>query len=729
MKMHMYTIATLAVAGTGSAAAQEAVPQQSPVAVVEVQGTLAPEAVMLDARSGSATRLGLALRETPASVDILTQTTMQERGDRTVLDALRGAAGVSGGNPPSAPASLSMRGFNNVLFLYDGIRSSAAGVTNRVEDTWNYERVEVLRGPASVLNGDTALGGIVNVVTRKPDRSVESREAMLSYGSHGSVRAAVGAGGAVGTQSAYRIDLSHNDNKLGTVPRAGEQIDHLTGALDLGRFGGVRVELSADYLKDNNQGYFGTPLVPATYATEPTGVVRTADGRVIDRRIAGENYNVVDNDNSSETYWARLKLRGEFGSGWRWQNELALNRANRTFKNSESAVFTVPGAITRDQTVITHAQRYAFDRLDATHEGNIGGFANRFVIGAEYGTTGFDSQRRFSDGSAATRAALIVPALAPPASYFNHAAELSTGPGNRVDTSTSVDSAAFFAEDALKLGDRFTLVTGLRHDRTDLGRGIRDLNTGNVSDFETTLKATSLRVGGVYAIDPATTLYAQYTTATVPVSTLFLYSASNTAFAQSRGKQGEVGIKQSTADGRASWTAAAYRIELDNVLSRDQDNSNLTVNNGKQSSQGVELTAAWKITRQWALSGNVALLRARFDNLIEAGGVSRVGNVPTNVPERVVNLFSTWQVGAIPAELFLGLNHTGKMFTDTANQIRINGHTTADAGAIYRLHNAAITMRIRNLTDKLYANYGGRATSQVLLAPMRTVEIGAKFDF
>ncbi len=726
MNIQVYKAAALAMMSAGTVGAQEVAPH--PVTVIEVPGTRDSGMATLDTNAGSASRLGLTLRETPASVEVITQDTMQERGDRTVLDALRGAAGVSGGNPPSAPASLSMRGFSNVLFLYDGMRSSAAGITNRVEDTWNYERIDILKGPASVLNGDTAIGGIVNVVTRKPERST-SRQAMLSYGSHGALRAAVDLGGAVGANGAYRLDYSHNESKLGTVPNAGEKIDHLTGAVRFDGPGDIKVELSLDYLKDNNKGYFGTPLVPRAFSTEPTGVVSTPDGRVIDRRIAGNNYNVQDNENSSETYWGRIKLSGNIGPGWRWQNELALNQAQRLFKNSESAVFTSPDSIVRDQTLITHAQHYVSDRFDVTHQGTIAGFGNRFVAGAELGKTGFDSERRFSDGSNATRALLTTSALAPQVGLFNPSPVLSGGAGNRTDTTTDINSAALFMEDALKLGERFTLVSGLRYDHTSLDRSVRDLNTGSFSAFGTTLNATSARLGGVYDFDQTSSAYAQYTTATLPVSTLFLYSAANTAFEQSRGKQAEIGFKQSSQDARLSWTAALYRIELDNVLSRDPNNAALTVNNGKQSSQGLEFTAAWRATRQWSLSGNAAILRARFDNLIEAGGVSRIGNMPTNVPERVYNVFSTWKPDALPAELFLGLNHTGHMFTDTANQIRINGHTTADAGITYRINHAALTLRVRNLSNKLYADYGGRASSQVLLAPLRTVEIGATVDF
>jgi len=256
---------------------------------------------------------------------------------------------------------------------------------------------------------------------------------------------------------------------------------------------------------------------------------------------------------------------------------------------------------------------------------------------------------------------------------------------------------------------------------------VTDLNLGTFTTFSTKYTANSSRLGSVYDLSPASSIYAQYTNATIPVGSLFLLSAGNAAFPQSKGKQFEVGFKHSLNN--VEWTAAAYHITLDNVLSRDPNNASVTVNNGRQSSRGLELAAAWRATKQLTLSGNLAALDARFDSLIEAGGVSRVGNTPTNVPERIVNLFANYRFKDMPLDLYLGINHTGKMFTDTANQIQINGHTTADLAVSYRFQPALLTLRVRNLTDKLYANYAGRSTSQVLLAPQRTFELSAKFDF
>jgi iron complex outermembrane receptor protein len=248
-----------------------------------------------------------------------------------------------------------------------------------------------------------------------------------------------------------------------------------------------------------------------------------------------------------------------------------------------------------------------------------------------------------------------------------------------------VKVTSVFVEDALKPLRNLTLVGGLRHDRTEVDRGITDLNLGSYTRFGTSYRATSGRIGAVYDITPQSSVYAQYTNATLPVNSLFLLSASNAAFPMSRGKQAEVGFKQSLPAANLEWTAAAYRIELGNVLSRDPANPANTVNNGSQSSRGIELSTVWRPTREWTLAGNLAALDARFDTLVEAGNVSRVGKTPPNVPERVANVFATYRPDGSKFEYFASLNHTGPMYTDTANQIRINGFTTLDAAVSYRM--------------------------------------------
>jgi iron complex outermembrane recepter protein len=695
--------------------------------------TDADRAPNLDTRNETGSRLGLTARETPASVEVITQEAMQLRGARTLEEALRGAVGMTVGGNPGSPGIASTRGFTGgfVTYLFDGARVSTPTMSSRPQDSWNYERIEVLKGPSSVLYGEGGIGGSVNFVPKRADRNAGGAEGLLSYGSYGSLRAGVGVGGPLGQSGAYRFDFSHNQSK-GWIDRTGQKLDHLTTAVNFALTPTLSLDLSADYMRDDIESYWGTPLVPAAFAAEPTDVVSDSAGRVIDKRLARTNYNVEDGLMKSDSLWLRARLSWQIAPRWRLRNELGAYSADRHWRNAESLSFVAPDRMDRDQVDIAHDHKVWSNRIDLSHQGTIAGLNNRFVVGLEYTKTDFGSRRRFSDGSATTNAALQVDAVNPVVGFFNADPALATGEGNRTNITADIANTAVFAEDALQLSDALTLVAGLRTERLTLDRSIDDLNAGTFTAFDASYKPNSARLGAVYNLTPATTLYAQVVTAAAAVggSNLLLQSSADSDFPLTKGKQFEVGLKQSLANNRFDWTLAFYRIEQSNVLSVDAANPAVTVNNGKISSRGVELAAGWRATRALTLSGNVTVLDAQFDTLVEDGGVSRVGNLPPNVPKKVGRAWADYRFDGLPLAIGAGISGTSGSFTDNANTVRINGYYLGDVYASWRMKPALLTLRVRNVTDKLYATWGGAsANNQVILGAPRTVELSAKVDF
>jgi iron complex outermembrane recepter protein len=107
-----------------------------------------------------------------------------------------------------------MRGFSQgqVRLLFDGLVLGPTGFVTRPRDSWNLDRIEILKGPASVLYGEGAVAGAVNLVTKRPLRGASGSEAFLSYGSFNTLRAGVGSGGTLGTDNLYyRVDLSYQN--------------------------------------------------------------------------------------------------------------------------------------------------------------------------------------------------------------------------------------------------------------------------------------------------------------------------------------------------------------------------------------------------------------------------------------------------------------------------------------------------------------------------------------
>ena len=197
-------VASLYCALPSSASAQSRLPE------VRVEGAR-ESPLNLDAPADSASRLGLTPREIPATVEVIEQDTMKIRGYRTVSEAVQGAVGVTVGDFPAEPANFSMRGFTNSQLntLYNGIKIGPPNMTSRIMDTGNLERIEILKGPASLMSGEGASGGAINFVTKRPHQGAIENEAYVSYGSFNTVRAGFGSGGSTSKEGLdYRFDLN-----------------------------------------------------------------------------------------------------------------------------------------------------------------------------------------------------------------------------------------------------------------------------------------------------------------------------------------------------------------------------------------------------------------------------------------------------------------------------------------------------------------------------------------
>lgn len=710
----------------------QALADEAPASVVVVQGSRAGQ---LDERPALASRLELAPLEVPGSVSVVSRELIVARGARTLDEAVRLAVGVVQGGAPGSPSQSSSRGFTGgfVTYLYDGQRVAVPTMSARVQDTWNIERVEVLKGPSSLMAGDGAIGGAINFVSKRPDRATPSGEALLSYGSWDSVRAAVGINRPLGDASAVRLDYSRQQTDGHAHNR--QRYDSLNVASTTLLGPGLVLDLSLQLLSDNARPYQGTALVPREFAAEPLDVAGDAAGRVVDRRMARINYNVDDAVMKADSAWSRATLGWTIAPGWKLSNAFSYYTAERDWRNAESNVFQAPRRIVRDLVGVWHDHDVLSNRVELAHQGTLGGMKHQFAAGIEYSRTRFTTLRNFSNGSAAAKAALAVDALQPlGGSYAAFYAEpaLYAGAGNKTRFQTRIPSVALYAEDGLWLGERWLLVTGLRQDRVRLERDNVDLNTGAATRYAQRYSPKSMRAGLVFMADASTSLYAQHTSASAPVGSgnLLLLSAANAAFELSKGKQSEIGLKRAMLGGAVDATLAFYRIELDNILSRDASTPTLTVNNGKQSSRGVELSASWRATRQLGLGGNLAVLDAQFDRLIEAGNVSRAGKLPPNVARKSAALWADYRLAALPLSLGASLHYTGKRYANNANTLVMNGYAVADAHATWRLPEGDLSLRVRNLADREYAGWtGANANHQVMLGAPRSVDLTYHLKF
>src|SRR5260221_1744460 len=134
---------------------------------ITVTGTTAP----IDLPNVTGSRLALSPRELPATIDSIDANTIMIRGYTTADEAVDSLPGVTSGGSPGDPAQFSMRGFTSsqITILHDGLYIGPASMVNRSQNAYNLYSIDILKGPASILYGQGAVGGTVNYVDKAPD--------------------------------------------------------------------------------------------------------------------------------------------------------------------------------------------------------------------------------------------------------------------------------------------------------------------------------------------------------------------------------------------------------------------------------------------------------------------------------------------------------------------------------------------------------------------------------
>lgn len=690
----------------------------------------------LDDQAQAGSRLGLSIRETPASVEVLTQDDLQIRGLRTAREAFNDVVGAIAGNVPGNPAVVSLRGFagNTVSILQDGVRVSASTVVQRDSNTWHYDRVEVLKGPASVLYGEGALAGVVNQVTRKPVLGERHLDTLLSVGSFATVFAAGGVNLPLSSTLAVRADASYQrSDSLYDVDNNDTLSAGLTASALWRPSDRLSLLVAVDHFEDRYDAtYQGLPLIPGQYALRPTNAVTSASGLVADRALRRRNYNPQGAYSGANETTIRSRLDWTIDGGWSVALDLTGYTADRAFLLADSQSFVAPtaafphGSFRQTYQDFRHDHQFWNARGVVGNDSRIAGLRNRFSLGIEHNDTDFVSLRQTAAAAALPAVDVRNPAIVP---LPSGTAIFTAG---NVTFDSGLKQSSVFVEDALNLTPKWLLVGGLRWDHMALDRATTQNATGAVDRNSPTFDPVSWRAGTTWDVTPGVTLYAQYTTAVSPVSSILLASIANSRFRLTTGRAYEAGFKASTWGGRASVTGAAYRIAQRDILTRDPGNPALAVQGGRQSSQGVELSGVVAPVPALRLSGGVSYTDARYDELSElvAGvRIDRRGNRPINIPSTTVNASALY---TIARSVTLGgfLRHAGAFYTDTANTIRVAGHSVLDASVSFPVApHATLTLRGRNLTDAFYGEYSGYPTTNVYIGAPRSFEVALATRF
>jgi iron complex outermembrane receptor protein len=667
---------------------------------VEVRDNREVATLHLDQVSTTGSRTGLTNRELPASIEAVDTKTMQERGSTQLPDAISRTTGLTTvGAPGNGGLAFSSRGFsgvNSVGIAEDGVRvQTASGTQNYPDSTWGYDRIEVIRGPASVVYGSGTVGATINAIRKEPSR-VSSQDLMIGVGTDGYKQLGVGSTGALNESTSYRVD-AYGFNNDGYRDLGESKGGKLMSKLRIQPSSEFKLDFTADYSLTNPERYFGTPY---------------DSNKKIVESLLNKNYNTSDSIIRYED--TRLKAKADWQAlDWlKLSNEVYYLESNRHWKNIENySLNTTSNTVARSSYLeIFHNLQQTGNRLES--HAKLSGHS--LVAGWETARIDFrhDNNSPYSGSSTVSASSPVAGAWA-------------SSDATLPKFSTASTFNAYYLEDAWKWSDRWVLLAGIRKDYSTISRD--DLLTG--SKFSTDLVGTSGRLGLTHHLTQDTSVYAQTSQGSDPVDSLVTVSLANSKFRLTKGKQAEAGIKQSIGNGVGEWSAAVFRIKKDDIITRDPNNSALSIQGGSMHSQGVELTGAFAPITNVRVELNYTRLLARYDDFSEAVSgvaVSRAGNRPVNVPEQSANLWTHYRLADWQASL--GFRYVGDRYSDNANTSKLDPFTVVDASLAWHMDKKT-TLRLfgRNLTDKVYAS--SAYNTQYFIGAPRRFDLVAELKF
>jgi iron complex outermembrane receptor protein len=636
-------------------------------------------------RSASATKTDTPLIETPQSISVVSRELMDARGVTTLNEALGYTAGVKaetyGADPRYDWASL--RGFDAYSpgYFRDGLhaRNNGSWFTWRM-DPYGLDRVEVMRGPASVLYGQNTPGGIVNVTSKRP---IDEKfgELQLQAGTFGRLQGSLDVGGRIDTDGKllYRVTglARDSDYQVDFVP---DDKVFLAPALTWRPSARTRVTVLSHF-QDVHTGS-GINFLPAEGTLLPN-----PNGRIPLRRFTGE----LSFEGYEQTDWAVGSFLDHRASeSWSFSQNVRYGSGDLDYKQVYGTGLDASDPSGRTLARGAFSSREQVSAFTIDHQArailHTGRIQHTALVGVDYQRHGFDQRSAY--GSAPSLD-VFSPVYGQPIDE----------PSPYVVADATLTQAGLYFQDQMKV-DQWVVVLGGRYDHA--GTDVDDHLTAE--RLEQDDDQFTSRAGLVYLAPSGFAPYVSYSESFFPVAGTD--PESGQPFKPETGRQYEAGLKYQPAGWNSFLSLAAFDLRRQNYLTTDPATF-LSRQTGEIRSRGLELEAATTLSEGVSLT--VAYTWLRDFEIVQSSDPSELGKRQPNVPAHTASLWvhHRFREGALAGVgLGGGARYVGSTFGDLANssEMSVPGFTLFDAALSYEAHVWRLALNVRNLADKTYVS-------------------------
>ncbi|MGO4333890.1 TonB-dependent siderophore receptor [Labrys sp. KB_33_2] len=662
--------------------------------VVQATGGPSGERSVVAKRNKSASKTDTPLIETPQAVSVVTRGQMDAQGANTVAEALRYTPGVMS-DPNGNDIRydwLYIRGFNTYATTWlDGLvlPGDPSAYANPAINPYTLDRVEVIKGPASVLYGRTVPGGFINQVSKRP-LTTARREMSLQSSAFGGIQGAFDFTGPLSDDGAWSYRL------IGLAKNLNTQIDHERDRQFL-------IAPSLSWRPDENTtltlyGYYQNdrPVFNPRFYPAVGTLLRNPKGQIPRDIFLGEpDWGHFHRDYFHLGY----EFEHRFNDTWTVRQNLRYGRSDQSMK-----------LVLVNPAFAWQSDGRTLDRVTAMSQDTLSAFTVDTQIEAKFATGRFDhtvlagldymhgiSSTNFGN-SGPTRPIDILDPV-----YGNGPFPLAPLQRSGLQTQNQVGA---YIQDQVRY-DRWVATLGLRYDISQIDT--KDRMPGGKAPVTTKDRQLSGRAGLTYLFDNGLAPYASYSTSFLP---LLGSSLDKAPFKALTAEQYEVGLKYEPPGGGAMVSVSAFQLTTDNALTPDSRDIRFSVQSGRQRVRGIELEGKYDFSPQFQVMASYAYSASKV--LSSTNAVER-GREMLRLPEHQASLWALYRPGIVPGlSLSAGMRATSSYQTDAKYlpQLRIPGRALVDLGAEYdlgtlgkNLQGATFRVNVTNLFDKTYVSH------------------------
>ncbi|MCB5360197.1 TonB-dependent siderophore receptor [Vibrio lentus] len=674
--------------------------------------------IMGKAYRNTATKSALEPEETPQGITVIDEEQLEQRGVKSLNQALRYAPGVvteQKGASVTMYDTFSIRGFSNNQSYYDGlVLPFLTGWNLQPQiDPIAIQQVEVFKGPTSVLYGSMPPGGMVNMIAKAPQED-GSTKVGVSTGSRNLMEASIDTSGQLGDSDfSYRlVALARKQDSQ--VDNAEEERYVIAPSLDWQVSDRTLINFNLYYQNDPSMG---------TNSAMPLEVLKASDPSV---SMGDKNWSTFER----EVLMLGYKINHQINDNWTFLQNARYTDASLYQENTyhlDGAFTPSTGQLQRNvYSTDEESQSFAIDN-QVSGRVEVAGLEHNLLFGVDYlKLTGdslykeFDANSSFGDFNAYN-----------PNNDLLDKSQLQENYRESHDITT--EQLGLYFQDQVRY-DALVLLAGGRY---DMFKASDDKNSSYPTydgKEEADHNQFSYRVGALYELDNGISPFVSYATSFEPAAGTDI---NGNSLKPQLGEQVELGIKYLSSDMSQQVTASYFHITKKDSIAADPSDPTYRskIQLGEVRSQGVEVEGRWFVTEDWDVNASYTYVDME---VTEDSNPDLEGTTPIYVPTHAANLWSNYYVygGVLSGTRFsAGARYMGEMEMDATNtQGKVPSYTIVDLSVGYDLGEASDTLSgatanllVNNLFNEEY--YTCYNQSNCWFGAEQSVELSVNYEF